>query len=179
KSPISNHPFDKWGIVVGQDKHFKLWMVGQAGGREVTDTSVPQTAARELLEETGGYMKVSSQTISQLPYIYGEKKQLFVLKTNSTSLAANIKQSVQAAQKNPKLNRHFKEIDDITVVSINNFLRLAQKLDQNKLQPHQFTVKAQDGKVITLQSSYTKIFGHKFNHNQYKYAQLLFQSLCK
>src|SRR5207249_11669815 len=102
KSPMSNHPFDKWGIVVGHAKNFKMWMVGQAGGREVTDHSVAKTAARELLEETGGYMKLSSQTISQLPYIYREKKQLFVFKINSASLSTNIKHSVKAAQKNHK-----------------------------------------------------------------------------
>ncbi|HSW75741.1 MAG TPA: hypothetical protein VLG50_01745 [Candidatus Saccharimonadales bacterium] len=179
KSPVSKHPFDQWGIVIGHDQNINLWMVGQAGKRDRTDISTAQTASRELLEETGGYVKLSADDISQLPYIYAGRKQLFAYKTTSTTLATDIKQSVKAAQKNPHLDHSFKEIDDIAIVSVNNFLKLAEKIDQNWLTQRQYTVTAQDGRTIILEAFYAQMFGHLYDHTRYQNAQLFFQSLCK
>ena len=174
----SNDPFEKFGIMVGQDKHDGLWMVGQAGKIEKKDAATFITASRELAEETGGYFKMSANKIAALPYLYADKKQLFVYKSNYKSLVSHVDKAVKQAQHNPKLSHAYKEIDAVEVVSIKNFLELVKKIDQGKVEKHNYLVTTTTGKKIRLEHFYTQMFGYMHDHDRLKYATEMFKQIC-
>jgi endonuclease/exonuclease/phosphatase family metal-dependent hydrolase len=138
----SKNPFENYGIIVGHDKNLNSWMVGQAGKVEAIHRTTAETAASELKEETGGckYIsdKLSASVIAKLPYVYAQVipptgNQIFIYKTEDKTLFNKIKASVQAAQKNPALAHAYKEIDNVEIVSLQEFMNLLSDIDQATL----------------------------------------------
>jgi hypothetical protein len=188
-----------YGIIVGHDKNLDRWMIGQAGSQAINwgDISPAQTAARELLEETGGFMIKSADEINLWPYLVAQEKQLFFTKINDLTLAAQIDASVQKAQKNKNLSRCFKEIDTIEIVSLSALLELAQKITSHKLtkfdvqRPRRtagdyfypeyygenYYISSTSGKKILLDGFYMRVFGNQKNSEVYANAHDLFQQL--
>ncbi|MBI2345092.1 hypothetical protein HYV10_03405 [Candidatus Dependentiae bacterium] len=173
----SRKQFEKYGVIVGHDKNLKSWMIGQAGKMDSCDCSSAVTASRELLEETGGFFKMSAANIAKLPYIYAGNKQMFLYLSKDLRLLSLIKDAVKKVQGNMHIDKSYQEIDDVEVVTLKNLLDLANKIDQGLIQKGQYYVTTVSGKKIQLDTWYTQIFAHSYDHDRLKYGTKILEAL--
>ncbi len=168
---------DRYAVILGHDKNLDVFMP-QAGKVEQSDQYTSEAAARELEEETGGLIQLSSKTVSTLPYIYAGKKQLFFLRDDNASVRS-VTNSCELAIKNPKLPSCYKEIDKATAVSVVELMRVAQGIDNGTIpQSKTYTlVSRSQGKQITIDGFYMQMFGHPHDHSRYQNARAMFNAL--
>lgn len=180
--PTGSHdsdPLENYGIIVGHDKNLRSWMIGQAGKSDPDDMSTAVTAARELEEETGGFVKMSSKEIAHLPYIYAYEKQMFIYVVHDHTLASDIKDAVQKIQSDKHVSSSYKEIDDVETISLKKLLELAKKIDQQKVKRGHYFITTMSGKKIRLNTLYMQLFAHPCDHDRFEYAQKMFKALLK
>lgn len=150
----------RYAVLVGSDRKHKHVVRDHRGGKIGEIPSIcffgggikrgetsAKAAARELNEETGGYMTVHPRDLG--PEIQskdprtGAPYSFFVYRDDKASVKAMF-QSMDAAFKNPRLTHDFKEMDDAYAIPLTDLVNaMAQIAMFGMPKPHEFSDTAQ------------------------------------
>lgn len=159
------HQNDRYAILLGHDRHLKLWNF-QAGGVENQHNYTTETASAELCEETGGLLKYTGGDIYKLPYICSRHKQLFFL-FNSADKNIGVRalnKSCQAAVANIKLPSCYREVDQVTDVSVVEFLRVAKLIKTKQLpQKGNYDLYDRNGNKLRISGGYMRTMADRYD----------------
>ncbi|WP_010301427.1 NUDIX domain-containing protein [Candidatus Odyssella thessalonicensis] len=170
---------DRYSIILGHDKNLSVYLP-QAGKVEAQDKYSSETAARELEEETGGLIKYTAGQVSKLPYLYAGSKQLFILlDPTNTNISVNAISKACKGTQTRNLPQAFKEIDSTNAVSLIDFMKLAEQIDNGTVPVgKKYTLKTRSGRHnIQVEGFYMQVFGHPRDRGRYQRARLMFNSL--
>lgn len=182
---------DRYAVLLGYCKDLKK-LSPYAGGVSKKDKYSSECAARELKEETGGYININPKYVAALPYICSDRKQLFFHRDDSLS-ERKISKACQRAQES-SLPWAYKEMSGCFAVSVKEFLRLASTIDSGrsravvpsnsmnnslKRKEIRYALTTRDGKQLSIVSPYMNMFGNIYNHSLYANAKLMFEDIFR
>jgi hypothetical protein len=107
------------------------------------------------------------------------QKQMYIYKIKNPKLVSNIKTAVKEIQFNKDINKSFREIDDVELVSLQEMFRLADEIDQCQLKNEKYWVTTVSDKRIRLNRLYAEVFAHSCDHTRLEYAKKMFEMILK
>ncbi|MGI4851126.1 MAG: hypothetical protein ACRYGR_04230 [Janthinobacterium lividum] len=165
-------PNSRYAVILGHDRNTNTWSF-QAGKCEAHHKYTSDVARDELYEETGTNIKLNSKQISQSPYIYHGKKQLFFVRYDQASVR-DIKKSCLQTIQNPTLSKSFKEIDDVVAVSLIDLIQLGHNIKTNNIKQNTYTLRSKSqNRPIEIEGYYMRMIAYRIDEVKQIFNHLL------
>jgi hypothetical protein len=122
-------------VLIGENAKSSQQYELPGGHCEYKDPSAHHTAARESHEETGGFLNLTPEQVSKMPYIVANPSEgnrvIFIHRDDNLDLKA-MNRTIKAALKDEKLTRYFKEISSYQKIKLEKFLDALRRTSSDK-----------------------------------------------